>query len=686
MFERPEGANILVARGNFNGERIGEEIFMKRLFRAGAAIAIAACVCAAAPALAVEPGRAAPSFELRLMEGGDAVRSDGLFPRHEQTFLVFWRSSCPHCVESLLGCERFYRLYGGEDITVLGINTDDGDRLAVRGTIESNRITFPQALDAGGMAASSYGIPFEAFALILVDREGIVRGIRFDPEGDAGAAMEEMLREGSVAAAESAEAPGASGEPVQAAVPAAPARGIAFSYHGLQRIRLLAVDAQGDDATGLYGEPASTQRGVQYRLEVEGSLRLAKSLRAGGLLRISNEGEEVLASGPEYLGSEWGSAFAEVEAGGFIGRLGYYDIFMTPLTLMRWDWDDNPRIGGDAGCGCGGAAAGVLLLESLEELGPVLTFEGAHATYSAADFEARVFYAIPRRELETDYGAYRYGGEERAQYSQEIAGAELRWQRLDERTGSFWRAAAHAIASFENKNSVDFVGLGYYAADPWIQTRTLSFTAEAPIVRYARLRGEIIAWNDTKEKGILNQSLEYVDEFHRGSGGFGGIVIEKPLGPAVLVDYLRLSRGYATPYAALSYEENTEGLRTSARVPLFDDRVSIDLFYKRLREADLAPSETDRAQISLAGASLDLVLRGGFGAELGWLESKRWRDGTGSPLDERRRGIVAELRREFEKIGALRLRYERVDNDAITSSGEAESKTDMYSLYSSIEF
>jgi hypothetical protein len=358
---------------------------------------------------------------------------------------------------------------------------------------------------------------------------------------------------------------------------------------------------------------------------------------------------------------------------------------MTPITLMRWDWDDNPRIGGDAGCGCGGGAAGVLLIESLEELGPVLTFEGALATYSVSDLEARVFYAIPRRAVETGYSAYRYGGGERASYSQEIAGAELKWRRLDKRTGSFWKAEAHAIASFENKNSVDFFRLGYYAADPWMQTRTLSFTAEAPVIRYVRLRGEIIALNDTKEKGVLNQNLEYVDEYRAGSGGLGGVAIGAASGASVLVDYLRLSRGFATPYAALSYEENTEGFRASARAPL-GDLVSIDLFYKRLREADLAPGETNRAQISLAGASLDVVLRGGFGAELGWLESKRWRDGSVSPFDSSRRGIVAELRREFEKIGALRLRYERVDNAETSPAGATESGTDMYSLYSSIEF
>jgi peroxiredoxin len=666
---------------------------MKARLLQGAVLALAAGVFGGLPAGAVDPGRQAPAFELPLAGGAGSATTDELFSKHQYTFFVFWRSSCPHCVEALLGCERFYRTYGGEDITVLGINAEDRDRLAARGAIESNGITFPQAYDAGGMVSAGYGIPFETFTLYLVGKGGVVLAVRFDPEGDVGAAMEEMLRQGENPVSSSGPAAGAPGSPGASISPGAPIStgaavgGRAFSYHGIQRIRLLAVDAHGADATGLYGEPVNPQRSVQYRLEVEASMRLAKGLRAGGLLRIGNEGKKVLASGPEYLGSEWGSAFAEIEAAALRARVGYYDLSMTPFTLMRWDWDDSPRVGGDTGCGCGGPISGALLVESLEELGPDLTFEGALVSYAASGVEARVLYAIPRRAMETSYSAYRFGGGERARYSQEIAGAELRWQRLDRRTGLFWKVGAHAIGSFENRRSVDFRGLDYSSADPWTGTRTLSFTAEAPLVRCARLRGEIIAWNDTKERGVatLNGLSDLV---RRGGGGRGGIAIEKPLGPGLFVDYLRLSRGFSTPYSALSYEENTEGVRASARAPLFGDRLSIALFHKRSREADLVPQAAKRKQISLSGASLDFGLRGSFGAGLGWIEKKMWRDKDGGipPLNSYRRGFVAELRYGFERTGAVRLRYERIESTGTAFDSATESGTDMYSLYSSIEF
>ncbi|MCX5753205.1 MAG: redoxin domain-containing protein, partial [Candidatus Krumholzibacteria bacterium] len=537
--------------------------------------AIAAITLAASSALAIDPGRTAPPFELPLMDGAGSATSGELFSKHEYTFIVFWRSGCPHCAEALRGCERFYRTYGGEDVAVLGINADDRDRLAARGVIESNGVTFPQAYDTGGMVTGSYGIPFETFTLYLVGKGGAVLAVRFDPEGDCGAAMEEMLRRGEspVAAGETApgaiDAPGAPGSFGAPDVPEAPGsfgspmETGAFSYRGIQRIRILGIDTGArDDARGLYGETVRAARGVQYRLEVEASRRLTRHLRAGGLLRISNEGTKVLESGPEYFGSEWGSAFAEVEAARFRLRVGYYSFSMTPLTFMRWDWDDNPRVGGDAGCGCGGPAAGALLVESLEELGPDIIVEGALAAYDLAGVEALAFYAIPRRALETSYTAFVFGGAERAHYSQEIAGFETRWQRLDNRTGLFWKAGLHAIVSFENKRSVDFPTLGYLSPPTWTDTRTVSATAEAPLIHYARLRGEIVAFNRTIEHGILSDKGTR-DVSREGGGGLGGIVIERSPRLGLAVEYVRLVHDFYAPFSALSYESNAKGVRAS---------------------------------------------------------------------------------------------------------------------------
>lgn len=633
---------------------------------------------AGARALAAEPGETAPPFELSLLSGAGSVRSSELVSQHREVFLVFWHTGCPRCVEALLGCERFYRTYGGEDIAVLGINADEGDLLAAQGVIELNGITFPQTRDAGGAVSASYRIPRETLAIFLVDggRNGRIRAVRFDPPGDVGAAMEEMLSSPKPAPA------GAGGTPRDAR---AAETGADFSYRGLERIRLLAIDARGPAAAGIYGEPVNPGGSVRYRVEVEASKRLAAHLRAGALLRISNEGAKVLESGPEYLGSEWGSAFAEIEAARLRVRLGYYSLHMTPLTLMRWDWDDSPRIGGDTGCGCGGVAAGTLLVESLEELGPDLTVEGALVTCGGANLEARLFYAVPRRALETSYVAYRSGAADRARYSLELYGLEARWQRLDRRTGLFWRAGLHAVGSFENRRSVDFAALGYAASSPWLETWTASVTSEIPLVQYARLRGELIAWNRTDERGVVTTDGT-VDLSSTGGGGFGGIAIERSQRLGLMIDYVRLAPDFFTPFSALSYESNTEGLRVSARAPLLRDIAALSLFYKRLRDAELVAPGAERKQMSLAGASLDVDMGGAFGAGLGWLEEKSLRDGIVSPLDTHRRAVVASLHYNLGTAGVIRLQYERIRSEDAASDPATDSGADMYSLYSSIYF
>jgi peroxiredoxin len=629
-------------------------------------------------ALAAQPGEKAPAFELTLLDGGGSVSSSELLSKHREVFLVFWHTGCPRCVEALLGCERFYRTYGGEDIAVLGINADEGDPLAAQGVIESNGITFPQTRDAGAAVSASYRVPRETIAIFLLDGDGDgrIRAARFDPPGDVGAVMEGMLSSPMAAPA------GAGGTTRDAR---AAESGADVSYRGLQRIRLLAIDARGPNAAGIYGEPVNPGSSVRYRVEVEASKRLAAHLRAGALVRISNEGDKVLESGPEYLGSEWGSAFVGVEAARLRVRLGYYSLHMTPLTLMRWDWDDSPRIGGDTGCGCGGVAAGTLLVESLEELGPDLTVEGALVTWGGPNLDARLFYAMPRRALETSYVAYRSGAADRARYSLELYGLEARWQRLDRRTGLFWKAGLHAVGSFENRRSVDFAALGYPASTPWLETWTASVTSEIPLVRYASLRGELIAWNRVDERGVVTTD-GMVDLSSTGGGGVGGIVIERSERLGLMIDYVHLAPDFFTPFSALSYESNTEGLRVSARAPLVRDVAALSLFYKRLRDVEVVATGAERKQISLAGASLDVDVGGAFGAGIGWLEEKSWRDGFVSPLDAHRGAAAANLHYNLGTAGVIRFQYERIRSEDAASGPGADSGADMYSLYSSVNF
>jgi hypothetical protein len=501
----------------------------------------------------------------------------------------------------------------------------------------------------------------------------------------AGAALPETGRKGlpESEGVPALQEPQEEGQPVVAGSPR-------FAVHARERLRIMVVDSRSSQSVGLYGEAVNPGRTVLHRIEADASASLTDHLRVGGLLRISNEDERVLQTGPAYYGTQWGSAFAEVSARRFNFRLGYYSIYMTPLTLQRWDWEDNPRIGGDAGCGCG-PAVGAILFESLEEFEEELTFEGALATLSGAGVELRAFYAIPRRPIRTDYLVYRSTGADRARYSLELGGIEARWRRFDRRTGSFWRLEARALMSFENRRSVDFNALHYAAADPWTRMGLAGVSAEIPVLRSIHIRGEIVPWNRTVTEAWDASATSITSTDTRGTAGTGGIVFEAAPRHLFKVDYVRLDPEYIAPYAALSYDPNMEGIRLSARESLVPERLALSLFYRRLREIDTADEyeAAGRKRISFAGVSIDASGESGWGCGAGWLEKHDWRDGpysSGGPsisFDSRRQAIAAYLSRVFAKYGIVQVQYQRVGTG---SSLAKDPYADIWSIDVTVRF
>jgi hypothetical protein len=368
---------------------------------------------------------------------------------------------------------------------------------------------------------------------------------------------------------------------------------------------------------------------------------------------------------------------------------------MTPLTMMRWDWDDNPRTGGDAGCGCG-AAAGVLLVESLEELGPEIMFEGALAAYTGSNFELRLFYAIPRRAAETSYIEYTSTGADPAEYSLETYGFEGLMQVYSSWTDSFLRAAIHLTGSWENRRSVDYRGLGYPVPYPWHESAMVSVSCEVPVIPLIEIfgkwlvipsvgiRGECLAYNRAQEHwptGIFDDK----DSVSRG-GGMAGLVFEAPWfsGKA---DYLRLKPEFYSPFAALSYEPNTEGVRFSSRLLLPYDYTAFSFFYKRLWELDVPRPDAEEECISFFGASLDIDHPGGIGGGIGWLDKGIWRSGTVLHHDEYRRALSLSARYRFGKGSYFQLQYQKV-RSSMTDRWYTtwKSETDLYSAYFTLVF
>jgi hypothetical protein len=655
--------------------------FRAGFFRIFAFPALAVAVGGIPYTTRAERAQTAPAFDLPLINGYGYQSSGDLFRAHKYTFLVFWDSSCPHCVESLLQCEAFYERQTSDDVAIVGIHADQGDQFEVQQLLDANGIVFPQLWDLGGETGQNYGISYATFTLFLVDGGGRIIAHRPDPKGDMEVILEEMMASETGGAPEP-ERPQAVSDGGEKPAPAAPpAR---FVFRGNLRTRFLAIDARGAGAAGPYGEAVQPGNSLLYRFEFETSRKITRHLRAGGLLRISNEGEKVLASGPKYLGSEWGSAFAEMNLDGSLLRIGYYDISMTPLTLMRWDWEDNPRIGGNAGCGCA-ASAGILLVESLEELDTDLVFEGGVASYRRSNFEARAFYAIPRRAIETTAQEHIRLGRERARYSLELYGFESLWRRHDVRTGSSWKAGVHLAGSWEDRRSVDFDALGYglITPDPWHSSTIVSADLSVPVVYSLDIEGEWILWNKADDhRAACCDTIPATT----GKGGKVGVVFERSPGWNLRCDYVYLNHDFYSPFAALSYQPNRVGFRFSAAAPIGGETAAVSLFYKRLRELETPDPGAEKEHDSVFGTSFDLELPSGLGGSVGWLDNGTWRSGELDRHDEVRKALVVEARYRFNKASLLQIQYQRVDGTVIDEHGEADALTNLYSVYLSTRF
>lgn len=631
-------------------------------------------------------GSRASSFDLEIINGEGCLSSSDVLSSYSYTFLVFWDSSCPHCVEVLKGCEAFHQKYFGEKISVVGIHGDTTDLLSVRNLLDANDISFFQLLDSGAGVMQAYGVSPTTPALFLVTSDGEIRDYHVDPKGDIVAIMESMMpaESGGIPETERAGTDGVR-------VPAPIAAGNGWIFNGRQRIRFLGIDSRGSAPTGPYGEEVEPKNNVHYRFEFEISRKINRHIRAGGLLRIGNEGEEVLQAGPQYLGSEWGSAFAELHAGSARLRLGYYTIAMTPLTLMRWDWNDNPRTGGDAGCGCG-ATAGVLLVESLEELAPELVFEGALASYDHSHMRTRLFYALPRRAKEVKYISGPEGEINRTKYSLEFYGFESMYRRFDSRTASYWQAGIHFTGSWENRRSVDFLKLNYPIPDPWHTSHIATASLQIPLLPHLNATAEWILWNQTTIDS-LNKIYHDIYTFEwrasqgrfNGEGGIAGLAFEYSQNFYAKCHYLRLDGNFYSPFAALSYAPAREGVRFSGQIPIPGSASAVSIFYKRLREIG-EPAGLEKGQDSFLGLSVDTDLPNGIGGGIGWLDQGAWRDGAVQNYDNTRTALVLTGRYRLEKNTIFQAQYQRVVSDNSIAGYETESLANLFSLYLSSRF
>ncbi len=442
---------------------------------------------------------------------------------------------------------------------------------------------------------------------------------------------------------------------------------------GTERVRVMNIRSDADSSTGPYGEILRDGNTVRYRLGIKIDATVTPSVTAGGWLRLSNEGRMILTQGPDYLSLERGSAYVRYSGDHLRMTCGYYPIHFTPLTLMRWDLEDNPQGGGSMACAVCGSASGLLSAESLEELGPSFHFEGTRADLSFADAcDVVAFYAradlLRRLYVDTD-GFYEPATEET---SRDIQG---------------FRTIFHAYGPGASRGSAAFTYLR--AAD---DQNTIPGDALDPSPTETELigtDGEIYPVDG------LTLSAEWARTRALRAPG-------RPTGEAYIagartlirrsvsasIHYIRVGPTFRSPYAALSYLPNRKGVRVTAGWRSGNRKTVATIFYKNLEEILRESGQAGLTSYTTWGFSLRIGPHSNISVEGNLILDLETRDSASEPLfrqDLRKRTVVVDAARAFGAGNEVRIRYQgtRFDDRVFPADN---AFTHLTSLLWSVEF
>jgi hypothetical protein len=349
------------------------------------------------------------------------------------------------------------------------------------------------------------------------------------------------------------------------------------------RLRLRLVDSSHESPVfGTYGESLNRGFAQRHRFLLEAEYPITNSITVGGRIRVSNEDDDILRSGPEYLSSRFGSAFAMYETPSVTGRFGFFDIDYTPLTLMRWDLGDDPE-GGGGGCAvCPGTpgVAGAILGESLEELGPVLTFEGLKIDISPTDLVGCNAFFASSNILGESYDVLTYGG--RVKLSRYLQHASL---PVD--------VSIIALRSEEDKRSRE---QDYISRPKPFSNTVFGLAWDIPVLPWIGLGGE---WTYSDSDNQTDRQPEI-----SGNGVISTLKAKFPGGLKAEASYIYLSPNWDSYFRALSYSYNRRGPRF--RLEYEHGPMLIALFGKYLTTIDpvYLPSQLDKGAVTLAYPTL----------------------------------------------------------------------------------
>ncbi len=303
----------------------------------------------------------------------------------------------------------------------------------------------------------------------------------------------------------------------------------------LARMRFRLIGAPGDSIDGISGERLKTGFDFRSRLELGATFRATERLKLGTALRVSNEDADATLFPPDLVsgrlaGGWWWARFeqgiADITAGAF-------DASFTPLTLMRWDLDDNPL---GSGSSCCAVAVGGLRGNSLEDFSADYRLEGTRLVLAPGPLHATLLLA--RTALPSAGRSY-------AQY---LGGVRLRYEPLVPWLTSTACFGITGLRVTDDKGSVG------QAANPPLRSDVASFDLSLPVLEPVAVVAEVAY-------SMRDDNLALADPELSDAGMSTGLRLGDRENLDLQMHYLRFEPNFLPLYRALTVGRNRQGLR-----------------------------------------------------------------------------------------------------------------------------
>ena len=145
-------------------------------------------------------GRKLPELDLVDWMNGELARED---LEGKIVLIDFWATWCGPCIAGIPKMNELHEKYKDQGVVVLGICGSSSGQDRMEEIVEQHSLKFPTAKDHTETAAQKMSVRWWP-TYALVDRNGIIRGVGFNPDGVA-KGLEALLEEQPAPAADEAE-------------------------------------------------------------------------------------------------------------------------------------------------------------------------------------------------------------------------------------------------------------------------------------------------------------------------------------------------------------------------------------------------------------------------------------------------------------------------------------------------